>query len=138
MKICFSSTGETLDAPLDFRFARAVFFLIVDENCNLVKSIENTGVNAIHGAGPLAAQVLANEKVDVLITGNIGPNALGALRMAGIKVFASKGEMTVKEAFDEFQKGNLQEIAEVGRGFGQGFGFGGRGRGGGQGRRFGV
>ena len=133
MKICISSTGSTLSASLDPRFGRAIYFLIVDDKGKLVKAIKNTGVQAMRGAGISAAQIIANEKVDIVITGNVGPNAFMVLNASGIKIFIGKPEMKARDVFKEYQNGNLQEITEAiscQPGFGRGQGQGrGRGRG---------
>lgn len=129
MKICISSTGPTLNAPLDPRFGRAIYFLIIDNKGKLVKAIKNIGVQAIRGAGISAAQIVANEKVNIVITGNVGPNAFMVLNTSGIKIFIGRPGMKAQDIFKEYQKGNLQEATEAiscGPGFGQGRG---RGRG---------
>lgn len=136
MKICISAAGNNLNMPLDPRFGRAMFFLIVDDKGKLIKAVKNTGVQAMQGAGITAAQIIANEKVDVVITGNIGPNAFMVLNTSGIKIFIGSPGMTVQDALEEYQKGRLQEVTEAvpgrpgfGPGFGQRGGPGGRGRG---------
>ena len=135
MKICFTSTGKELDALLDFRFARAAFFLILDQEGNPLKAIKNNGVQAAHGAGPLAARLLMDENIDVLITGNVGPNALAALTVSGIKIFIADSNMSVKEAFLAYKRGELREIdSSRGNSFARGGFFNGPGQGRGQGR----
>ncbi|XOB41088.1 MAG: NifB/NifX family molybdenum-iron cluster-binding protein [Candidatus Nealsonbacteria bacterium] len=113
MKICISATGNNLDTPLDPRFGRAVYFLIVDDKGELIKVIKNTGVQAMRGAGVTAAEIVAKEKVKVVITGNIGPNASLALSSSGIKVFLSSPAMSVRDAVTEYQKGKLKETTEA-------------------------
>lgn len=113
MKICISATGNNLDAPLDSRFGRAVYFLIVDDKGELIKAIKNTGVQAMRGAGITAAEIVAKEKVKVVITGNVGPNASLVLKSSGIKVFLSSPAMSARDAIREYQKGKLKEITEA-------------------------
>jgi predicted Fe-Mo cluster-binding NifX family protein len=136
MKICISATGNNLDSSLDPRFGRAMYFLIVDNKGKLIKTIKNAGVQAMRGAGITAAQIIAKEKVNVVITGNIGPNASMVLGSSGIKVFIGNPAMSVRDAFKEYQKGNLQEAKGAmpcGPGFGPGRGQGRRSFGGGRG-----
>ncbi len=131
MKICISATGPTLDALLDPRFGRAMFFLIIDSQGKLIKAIKNTGVQAMRGAGITAAQVVAKEKVEAVITGNIGPNALMVLGSSGIKIFLGNSTMKAEDVFQEYREGKLREAkgaASCGPGFGPGFGRGRRGR----------
>ncbi len=139
VKICISATGKSLDSLLDPRFGRTVYFLIVDEKGKLIKAIKNTGVQAMRGAGITAAQIVAQEKVKAVITGNIGPNASMVLGSSEIKIFIGSPGMKVRDVLQEYQKGKLQEVKKTilsKLGFGQGFGQGRRiGRGGRRGRR---
>ncbi len=130
MKICISSTGPNLDSSVDPRFGRCQYFLIVDEKGELIKSVPNQGVQAMRGAGITAAQFVADEKVQVIITGNIGPNAFGVLQTSGIKIYTGAFGMTAKQALDKYNKGELKETSTAnGPGqFGRGAGSG-RGRG---------
>ncbi len=126
MKICVSATDNNLDASLDPRFGRAMYFLIVDDKGKLIKAIKNTGVQAMRGAGVTAAQIVAKEKVDIVITGNIGPNAFMVLGSSKIKIFFGNPAMNVRDVLQEYQRGKLQETTEV---IPPRPGFGGRGRG---------
>lgn len=133
MKICISATGNNLDTSLDPRFGRATYFLIIDNKGKLIKAIKNTGVQAMQGAGITAAQIVANEKVDIVITGNIGPKASMVLNASGIKIFIGSQEMTVRDALGKYQKDRLQEVTEAASswsGFNPGFNQRRRGRGG--------
>ena len=87
MKIAVSCTGKDLTAQVDPRFGRAAFFVIADSDSMDVNSIENTQhLNLPQGAGIQAAQTVAAEKVDAVITGNCGPKAFRVLQAAGIPV----------------------------------------------------
>ena len=112
MKICISATGNNLNSTLDPRFGRAEYFLIVDDKGELVKVIKNTGIQAMRGAGITAAQIVAKEKVNVVITGNIGPNASMVLNDSGTRIFLGSPTMKVRDILREYQKGKLQEITK--------------------------
>jgi predicted Fe-Mo cluster-binding NifX family protein len=128
LKICISATGNNLDAFLDPRFGRAMFFLIVDSNGKLIKAIKNTGEQAMRGAGVTAAQIVADEKVDILITGNIGPNASIVLGTSKIKVFIGIPETPIIDVIKKYQENKLQEAVDVKFSqSGPGLGRGGRG-----------
>jgi len=109
IKVCITSTGPGLDSLVDPRFGRCQYFLIIDEEGKLIKTIENTGTRAMRGAGITAAQIVANEKVSVVITGNIGPNAFIVLSQTGIEVYPGALGMSCKKAFEEFNQGQLTE-----------------------------
>ncbi|MBN1280504.1 MAG: NifB/NifX family molybdenum-iron cluster-binding protein [Candidatus Thermoplasmatota archaeon] len=109
MKICITSTGKDLHASVDQRFGRCPYFLIIDTESKQVKTIDNESTIASGGAGIQAAQIVTNEKVGAVITGNVGPNAFNVLHAAGIKVF-SGASGTIQEVLEQYSKGKLQEV----------------------------
>jgi predicted Fe-Mo cluster-binding NifX family protein len=110
MKICVSATSDNLEAQLDPRFGRCLYLVIVDSETMQYEAIPNMAAGSTGGAGIQAAQTLVNKGVKVVITGNVGPNAFGALSAAGIEILtASSG--TVREVFEQFKKGELQKTA---------------------------
>jgi len=127
MKICVSATANSLDAPVDPRFGRCQYFLIVDSETMQFDAIPNMASGAMGGAGIQAAQIIAGKGVKVLITGNVGPNAFQALSAAGIQIITG-AYGTVREAVEKYKKGELKGISAptVGGHFGMGAG---RGRG---------
>jgi predicted Fe-Mo cluster-binding NifX family protein len=112
MKIAVTSTGKDLDSPMDPRFGRAAYILIVDADTLGVEALDNTeNVNAFKGAGIQAATMISDKKADVLLTGYCGPNAFKALEAAGVKV---AGDMsgTVREAVAAFADGKVTLTSE--------------------------
>ena len=131
MKICVTATGNTLDAPVDPRFGRTSHFIIVDSETMIFEAVPNTAAGAMSGAGIQATQAIAGKGVNVVITGNVGPNAFQALVSAGIKVVVGASG-TVREVIEKYKNGELTETSgpTVGEHFGRGRGMGmGRGRG---------
>ncbi len=112
MKIIFTTKGIEWDSMIDPRFGRAEFLLKYDEEKNEFTQVDNRAIeNVAHGAGPQTAQKLFEMNPDILITGNgPGGNAAAVLEKAGIKIYIGAGEMTVKEAFNAYKKGELTEI----------------------------
>lgn len=140
MRICITCLGSTLDSQIDPRFGRAQYFLIVNEKGKLEEAVANPGIRAMRGAGISAAQEISNKGVNILITGNIGPNAFGVLATTGIKVFLVSSTISAKEAFKMWKENKLSEVKapSVGGHFGMGppsgrGGLGGRGGRGGRG-----
>ncbi len=145
MKVCVTAGASGLDAPMDPRFGRGPFFVIVDTDSMSENSIANTLVNATSGAGIQAAQEIARQGAAALITGNVGPNAMQTLSAAKIDVYQYQGAGSVRDVVEKFKRGELTKIADAsvsahagmgaggqgGQGIGRG---GGAGRGGGQGR----
>jgi len=147
MKVAVSSNGEDLNAQLDPRFGRCAYFLVVDPDNMSFEAFNNESAVQGGGAGIQAAQFLASQGVEAVITGNCGPNAVQTLSAAGIELFGEQAG-TVREVVETFKKGNLRPTSEatvdshfgmnaqagLGRGGGMGGGRGmGRGMGGGRG-----
>jgi predicted Fe-Mo cluster-binding NifX family protein len=128
MKICVSAVANSLDAQLDPRFGRCAYLVIVDSETMQFEAIPNMASGATGGAGIQAAQTTADKGVKVVITGNVGPNAFGALSAAGIEIVTGASG-TVKEVVEKFKRGELGKTGAptVGGHFGMG-----RGRGGGR------
>jgi predicted Fe-Mo cluster-binding NifX family protein len=132
MKICVTATANSLDAQIDPRFGRCSYLLIVDSETMQFEAIPNAAAGASGGAGIQAAQTIANKDVKLLITGNVGPNAFGALSAAGIEIVTGAFG-TVREAVEKFKRG---EFAKTGAPtVDSHFGMGGRGGGRGAQRR---
>jgi len=142
MKICVTAGASGLDAPMDPRFGRCPFFVVVDLDSMSENSIPNSDVMASSGAGIHAAQEVARQGVSALITGNIGPNAMQTLSAAKIEVYQHQEGGSVRDVVEKFQKGELMKISSasvpVHAGMGQGPMGKGRGRGGGGGRGAGA
>lgn len=109
MQIAISATGKTIENLLDMRFGRCEFFQIHDTESGKVKVVENQGQNSSGGAGIVASNQLIEEKVDVIITGNLGPNAFGLIEKAGIKAYKCS-DMPITSVLDKYNNGELKEI----------------------------
>ena len=132
MRIAISATGNDLNSPVDPRFGRCNAFIILDTETMNFNTILNSSIGFAHGAGIGAAQTVAQQNVEAVITGQVGPNAHMALSQAGVRIYTG-ATGTVRDAVEAFKSGKLREAASptVGGHFGQGGG----GRGMGQGRR---
>ena len=110
MKIAFTTKGAEWDSQMDPRFGRTEFIVIYDVENDKIESFDNRSIEGVaHGAGPQTAQKLFDLDPDVLITGNgPGGNAGRVLSQANLQIFTGAGNMTVKEAFDAYKKGELQ------------------------------
>jgi predicted Fe-Mo cluster-binding NifX family protein len=134
MKIALSSTGQDLDAQIDPRFGRCAFFLIVDPDDMSFKAFKNENANLSGGAGIQSAQFVSSKGAEVVITGNVGPNAYKTLSAAGVKLITGQLD-TVREAIEKYKKGELKNASDtsvssqydassVGMGRGRGMGRG--------------
>ena len=113
MKIAVTATGENLSSEIDPRFGRALRFMIVDPDTMETELVENAqNLNLPQGAGIQAAQTIASQKVEVLITGNCGPKAFKVLEAAGIKVI-TEARGRIDEVIEQFKKGELKHADEA-------------------------
>lgn len=111
MKIAISAEGNTLDSNIDARFGRCNYFLIVETEDQKIKdfrAIENTAKDQMGGAGVTAGETIAREKVDAVITVNVGPRAYSVFEQFGIKIYQSGGK--VKEAVEKLLDNQLTEL----------------------------
>ena len=107
MKIAMTSKGNDLEAEVDTRFGRCVYFLIVDPDTMEFEAMSNESASASGGAGPQAAQAISEKGVEVLITGNVGPKAFVALEAGRVAVYIG-ATGTVEEALGELKQGTLR------------------------------
>lgn len=106
MRVAVSSTGADLDAAVDPRFGRCPFFIIVDTDTMEFEAVPNVSWQSPSGAGIEAAQIVANKNVQVVLTGDVGPNAYKALSAAGIQVITGITG-TVRDVVEKYRKGGL-------------------------------
>jgi predicted Fe-Mo cluster-binding NifX family protein len=108
VEICVTASGNTLDASVDPRFGRAAYLTIFDSERMAFETILNAVAGAIGGVRIQAAQTLAKKAVDVLIAGNVGPNAFQALSAAGKKIVTGASG-TVREVVERYKRGELSK-----------------------------
>ena len=112
MKVCISSSGDSLNSLVDPRFGRCLYFIFADLDKDKIKAIPNSGANAMRGAGVQAAQTVADQGAEAVITGNMGPNSFNLLKSSGVKVYQASPSLKVEKALEDFKKGNLKELTE--------------------------
>ena len=119
MKICVSALANNMEAQLDPRFGRCLYFVIVDSETMQFEAIPNAASGATGGAGIQAAQTIADKGAKVVITGNVGPNAFQALSAAGIAIVTGASG-TVIDVVEQYKRGELgkTDAPTVGEHFG--------------------
>ncbi|MFW2366276.1 MAG: NifB/NifX family molybdenum-iron cluster-binding protein [Desulforhopalus sp.] len=107
MKVAVTAKGSELSSPVDPRFGRAAFIIIVDTATMAHEALDNNAnVNAFKGAGIQAATMIADKGVEVLLTGYCGPNAFKTVQAGGVKV-VNDVSGTVEEAVKKFLNGEV-------------------------------
>lgn len=111
MRVAVTSQGKELTSEVDPRFGRAACFLIVDTDTGEHRAVDNSqNLNAAQGAGIQAAQTVAGQRVDAVLTGHCGPKAFQVLRQGGIEVYLG-ATGTVAEALERLDQGDLEAAA---------------------------
>ncbi len=109
--ISVTRNGEGMQALMDDRFGRAEAFLVVDrESGKAIETIDNTSVNASHGAGTAAANTMKSGGVEAVISGRFGPKAFDALRALGIETWVAPSGITAGEALRMLDDAGLEQM----------------------------
>jgi len=125
MKVAVSSTGSDLDAQVDPRFGRCAYFLIVNPDDMTFEAFGNESISLGGGAGIQSGQFIASKGANVVVTGNVGPNASRTLNAAGVDVIVGVSG-PIREAIERYKRGELSatDQASVPGHFGMGMGGG--------------
>jgi predicted Fe-Mo cluster-binding NifX family protein len=108
MKLVVTAQGADLHAPVDPRFGRAEYFLLVDTETSDFTSLNNAvNLNAAQGAGIQAARQVVELGAQGVLTGHVGPKAFAVLAAAGVAVYTGAAG-TVAQALEQFQRGQLR------------------------------
>lgn len=109
MKICISAKGKEKESLLDRRFGRCDYFQIYDTETGDFKVLENESKLSNGGAGIAASNQLIDEDIEVVITGNLGPNAFGIIEEEGIKAYTCES-IAIGSVLEKYENGELKEI----------------------------
>jgi predicted Fe-Mo cluster-binding NifX family protein len=88
-------------------FGRTRTFTIVEVEDGRIKGakvMNNPAASLEYGAGPIVAEKLAGEKVDVAIAGEFGPGALALLKAKNIHALKAKVGTNVRQAVDNVKE----------------------------------
>jgi predicted Fe-Mo cluster-binding NifX family protein len=107
MKVAVSSSGTHLDSPIDPRFGRCAYFVIVDTDDMSFEAFDNEGIALGGGAGIQSSQFVVSKGAGAIITGNIGPNAVQTLSAAGVEIFIGQTG-SVREAVERYRSGDIK------------------------------
>jgi len=112
-KIAVTAVKASLDAAVDPRFGRCAYFLIVDAQQGTFEALENTNADAGRRAGVQSAQMIASKGATLLLTGNCGQSASGALSAAGIQVVPGCSGI-VRDVIKQYKEGKLIPTGDPG------------------------
>ncbi len=110
MMLCITAKGSTMDAPVEERFGRSPYLILIDTDTGTETSIQNPGADAAGGVGPRTVQLLVNHGVKAVVTGQVGGNAASALQAAGIDAYQYRAGGTVRDALALYRAGKLTRL----------------------------
>jgi len=108
MKVAVTSQGQDMSSPVDPRFGRARFFVVVDTESGDSSVCDNSqNLNAAQGAGIQAGRNVMELGVAAVLTGHVGPKAFATLQAGGIAIYTGAAG-TVADAVEQFKAGKLK------------------------------
>lgn len=113
MKICISSVGDKKESQVDLRFGRCSYFVIYDLEKDEYQFLSNEGVRESGGAGIKAAGLMLDNNVEVVITGNLGPNAMRVLGAGKVKLIGCISGGTIQDQIQAFKSHELHPITDT-------------------------
>ncbi len=116
MKIVIPVDEKTLESKVCVSFGRTPYFLIYDVETKESIFIDNSAAASTGGAGIKAAQIIVDNKADVLLTPRLGENAAEVLKPAEIKIYKTI-TASAKDNIDTFIAGKLTLLDEFHAGF---------------------
>jgi predicted Fe-Mo cluster-binding NifX family protein len=99
MKIAIATTKNNLSGSISLQAGRAPYYLIIDEQGELLEAIRNPFAVGGGGAGTAVAKMLADKGVHLVVAAKLGPNMVAGLNERGIKFQEAQGavEDIIKE-----------------------------------------
>lgn len=116
MKIVIPVDEKSLESNVCISFGRTPYFLIYDIDTKESVFIDNTAAASTGGAGIKAAQMIVDNKANVLLTPRLGENAAEVLKAAEIKLYKTVTD-SVKDNIDAFIAGKLPLLDKIHPGF---------------------
>ncbi|NLA85636.1 MAG: dinitrogenase iron-molybdenum cofactor biosynthesis protein [Clostridiales bacterium] len=116
MKIAIPVDEKSLESNVCVSFGRAPYFLIYDTETEESIFLDNSAAASTGGAGIRAAQMIADNKVNILLTPRLGENAADVLKSAEIEIYKTT-TASAKDNIDAFIAGKLPLLNEIHSGF---------------------
>jgi predicted Fe-Mo cluster-binding NifX family protein len=105
MKVAITSSENNLDARMDRRFGRCMFFVIYDIVSGGYEIIPNPNVNKVEGAGPAAVQLVAGKGVKKVVSGEFGAKIKSLFDQLQIQLITiPEEETTVRQVVELLEK----------------------------------
>ena len=116
MKIAIPVNDQSIKSGVCQSFGRAPYFLIYKVSSKEEEFLDNSAAANQGGAGIKAAQLIADQKVDAVLTPRCGQNAVDVLEQSAIKLYQTKGE-SIQDNIDDFVANQLSILTNTHPGF---------------------
>lgn len=116
MKIAIPVNENNLNTTICMSFGRTPYFLIYDVDSKENIFLSNAAAASEGGAGIKAAQMIADNNAEVLLTPRCGQNAADVLKSANIKMYKTVTD-SLQDNLNAFEKGQLSLLEEIHPGF---------------------
>jgi len=111
MKVAISSTSRSVESNVSDVFGRCPYFVIAeikDGKIEKTDAIKNESTDQNSGAGVSTAQLMAENDINAVITGNVGPRALDVLNQFNVEIYIGQG--IIKDVLQDFIDKKLKKI----------------------------
>ncbi|MDC7229562.1 MAG: NifB/NifX family molybdenum-iron cluster-binding protein [Sphaerochaetaceae bacterium] len=116
MIVAVPAEEKSLDSAICVSFGRAPIYCLYDTEKETSTFLDNKAAEASGGAGIQAAQFLADQKIDSLITFRLGENASKVLSAANISILKALN-LSIADNIANLLEGKLTSLNEVHPGF---------------------
>lgn len=116
MKIAIPVEQKDLKTNVNVSFGRTPFFLFYDTDTGEGIFLDNKAAASAGGAGIEAAQMIVDNKADVLLTPRCGKNAADVFKAAEIKIYKTM-DVSAQENINAFVDGKLPLLLDIHAGF---------------------
>jgi predicted Fe-Mo cluster-binding NifX family protein len=93
MRIAVATLKKRETSQISVQAGRAPYYLIFNENFELLETVSNPFKRGGGGAGFGVVKMLADKKVDTVIAGGFGKNMIETLTERGIKYLEATGDV---------------------------------------------
>lgn len=116
MKIAIPVNDKSMEENVCPSFGRTPYFLIYETETKDYDFMENSAALSQGGAGIKAAQFVADQGTQALITPRCGQNAADVIQASGIKIYKTVNE-SIEDNINAFIDGKLSLLNEIHAGF---------------------
>ncbi|MFA5585708.1 MAG: NifB/NifX family molybdenum-iron cluster-binding protein [Saccharofermentanales bacterium] len=112
MKIAIPVDDKSEGTRVSLSFGRAPYYLIHDTETEKSEWVENTAAQSAGGAGIRAAQILVDQKTEILLSPRLGQNAADFLLEAGVRIFKTT-DASAADNLRAYLAGELSPLDEI-------------------------